>query len=111
MPSAILRIKTLTQLDNHSVELQTKANRVQAIYNCLQSYDYTNSGGSYPMPDFDWAIPTNGVSIRYRNSIGEIEYNYNPYSSLSPQDRIVFWKWIDKFIVQCLKNYDINYNL
>jgi len=109
MPSTIPRIKTTTQLDNHTVELQTKDNRASTIYNNLQSYDYDLVSPSKPMPNFVYSIPTNGKTIEYNNGYGEMYYDSSPYSVLSPEQKVVFWQWIDKAIVYGMKKYDKQY--
>ena len=60
MPLSIPRIKTTTQLDNHSVEIQTKDNRATTIFYDLSVYDYDPATASHPMPSFYYTIPTNG---------------------------------------------------
>ena len=109
MPAAIPRIKTTSQLDNHTVELQTKDNRASTIYNNLLAYDYDPATMSHPMPRFDYVIPTNGKIIHYENGFGEMYYDGTPYSSLSTEQKQQFWQWIDKAIVYGMKKYDETY--
>jgi hypothetical protein len=109
MPVSIPRIKTTTQLDNHSIEIQTKDNRATTIYNNLSVYDYDPATASHPMVTFAYSIPTNGKTIEYNNSYGEMYYDSSPYSVLSPEQKVVFWQWIDKAIVYGMKQYDKNY--
>ena len=109
MPATIPRIKTTTQLDNHTVELQTKDNRASTIYNNLLTYDYDPATMSHPMPRFDYVIPINGKIIRYENGFGEMYYDGIPYSSLSTEQKQQFWQWIDKAIVYGMKQYDKAY--
>ena len=109
MPASIPRIKTTTQLDNHTVELQTKDNRASTIYNNLVAYDYDPVSASHPMPDFDFYIPTNQKIIQYKNGNGEMYFDGSPYSVLSTAQKQQFWQWIDKAIVYGMKNYDKNY--
>lgn len=107
MPAPIYpRIKTLTHLDNHTVELQTKDNRAQAIWYDLNNYDYDPLTATHPMPHFDWNIPTTQVMISFDSGNGEMYYDGHGYSSLTTGQKQQFWQWIDKFIVACMKNYD-----
>jgi predicted lipoprotein len=109
MPTANPRIKTTTQLDNHTVELQTKDNRAATIYNNLQTYDYDPATASHPMVSFSWKVPTTNKTIELNTGAGEMYYDGTGYSSLSSEQKVVFWQWIDKFVAACLKNYDKNY--
>ena len=106
MPSTIPRIKTTTQLDNHTVEIQTKDNRAATIYNNLSSYDYDPATASHPMVTFAYSIPTNGKLIEYNSGYGEMYYDSTGYSSLTTAQKVIFWQWIDKAIAYGLKNYD-----
>jgi len=106
MPSVIPRIKTTTQLDNHSIEIQTKDNRATTIYNNLQSYDYDPVSASHPMPGWAYTIPTNKNRIVFEPGAGEMYYEGTPYSSLPSEDKVIFWQWIDKAIVYGMKQYD-----
>jgi hypothetical protein len=106
MPSVIPRIKTSTQLDNHSVEIQTKDNRAATIYNNLQSYDYDLVSPSKPMPGWTYIIPTNQKQIVYEPGAGQMVLNGIGYLSLTPEDKVIFWQWIDKAIVYGMKKYD-----
>lgn len=109
MPTILPRIKTLTQLDNHTVELQTKNNRALAIWNNLSTYDYDPASATHPMPNFTWNIPTNQAVIEYNSGYSEMYYNGTAYSGLTTAQKQQFWQWIDKFIVQAMKNYDKTY--
>ena len=109
MPATIPRIKTTTQLDNHTVELQTKDNRASTIYNNLQSYDYDPATASHPMPGWAYKIPTNQKNIAYEPGAGEMYYDSSPYSVLSSDQKVIFWQWIDKAIVYGMKQYDKQY--
>ena len=110
MPApAYPRIKTLTQLDDHTVEIQTKDNRAAAIFLDLSIYDYDPVTATHPMPDFDYIVPTNQKKITYKNANGEMYYDSTPYSSMNSSQKVVFWQWIDKAIVFGMKNYDKNY--
>jgi len=109
MPLTVPRIKTTTQLDNHSVELQTKDNRALTIYNNLSTYDYDPVTASRPMVNFSWQVPTNNKTIEFNAGAGEMYYEGTAYSSLSSEQKVVFWQWIYKFVAACLKNYDIYY--
>jgi len=103
------RIKTLTQLDNHTVEIQTKDKRAYSIYLFLTQYDYDIVSNTHPMPNWAYTIPTNKKIIRYENTFGEMAYDGNLYSSLSAEEKVIFWQWIDKAIVYGMKQYDKNY--
>jgi hypothetical protein len=109
MPVTIPRIKTTTQRDNHSVELQTKDNRAQTIYNNLQSYDYDPVSATHPMPGWGYIIPTNKKIIVYEPGVGEMILDSTVYSSLTPEEKVIFWQWIDKAIVYGMKEYDKAY--
>lgn len=111
MAATILpRIKGKTQLDNHTIELQTKDNRQFALYNFINTYDYTGTG-SFPMVAFSYKVPVNQKIISYEPGAGDLIYNGTPYPSLSSDDKVIFWQWIDKFVAACIKNYDKTYGL
>jgi hypothetical protein len=110
MPTpALPRIKTLTQLDNHTVELQTKDNRAYSIFQYLLQYDYDPASGGHPMPHFRYVVPTNGIKIEFDPGNSEMVYDGNPYSTLNSDQKAIFWQWIDRAIVIGLKNYDKTY--
>jgi hypothetical protein len=106
MPSVIPRIKTTTQLDKHTVEIQTKDNRASTIYTNLQSYDYDPATASHPMPGWTYYIPTTQKIIEFNFGYGEMYYDGSPYSVLSTEQKQQFWQWIDKAIVYGMKEYD-----
>jgi hypothetical protein len=109
MPSITPRIKTLTQLDNHTVEIQTKDNRAATIYNNLQSYDYDPTTATHPMQGWGYKIPTNKKTIVYEPGVGEMILDSTVYSSLTSEEKVIFWQWIDKAIVYGMKEYDKAY--
>lgn len=102
--------KTKVQLDNNTIDVQLKLIRAENSYNYIKDYDWTGVG-SAPMPDFEWAVPTTGKVMRYRNGIGQLEYDYIPYPSLGFEERVIFWQWLDKFVHQAILNYNKNYGL
>jgi len=110
MPApAYPRIKTLTQLDDHTVEIQTKDNRASTIFYDLSVYDYDPATATHPMPRFRYSIPTNGLIIEYDPVNSEMVYDGIPYSGLNSNQKVIFWQWIDKAIVFGMKVYDKTY--
>jgi hypothetical protein len=109
MPATLPRIKTLTHLNNHTVEIQTKDNRAATIYNNLLTYDYDPSSATHPMPRWSYLIPTTQKIINFDPGYGEMYFDASPYSVLSTAQKRDFWQWIDKAIVYGMKIYDETY--
>jgi len=111
MPSTTPRIKTTTQLENHTVEIQTKDNRAETIYNNLNTYDYNPVSASHPMVGFQYDVPTTKRKITFEPGAGGMQYDSTLYSGLTSEQKIIFWQWIDKAIVYGMKVYDETYGL
>jgi hypothetical protein len=91
----------------HSVELYNKAKAAQDAYQTLAQYDFEGTGF---LSGHTWTDPTGNI-YTYNNGAGEITFNSTVYSSLSSADKKLFFVYLKKFIVECLKKYDLDYNL
>ena len=109
MPALINRTFVEGQIvDHHEVELQNKSQRAAAAYNLIDTYDW-NGTGVMPSP-ITWTSPT-GKDFRFAAGTGELQYDSTAYSSLTPAQKREFFQYLPKFITECLKAYDDNYNL
>ena len=80
----------------------------QACYEALDQYNPTSAGA---MPDTSYRIPNTNNLVQYTSGGGEIKFNGNNYSSLSPADKKLVFKYLDALTKECLLQYDILYNL
>jgi hypothetical protein len=94
----------------HTIELLNKTKRANDAYFALAQYDFNGIGVFAAAAPFDWTDPVGNV-YRFSNGAGEILLNGNAYSALSSADKQQFFMYLDKFIVACMKQYDIDYNL
>jgi hypothetical protein len=91
----------------HSVELYNKAKAAEDAYLTLSQYDFEGVG---LLSAHSWTDPTGNV-YSFTSGGGEIVFNSTVYSSLTSAEKRLFFVYLDKFIVECMKQYDIDYNL
>jgi hypothetical protein len=99
--------KETDTVQRHTDFLSLKINIAASAYSALKDYNFNLSG---QMPNFSWTTPTSRA-IAYDSSAGELQYNSTGWSSLSSEDKAVFFRWLPHFMRECLKNYDITYGL
>ena len=93
--------------DAHSVELLNKAKAADDAYQALVTYDF---GGTGVLSAHTWTDPTGHV-YDFTTGSGEIRWDGTFYSNLNPSDKKLFFVYLRKFIVECMKRYDVDYNL
>ena len=94
-------------LDRHEIELQNKQLRAEMAFVMLNQYNWNTVGS---MPNVSWTAPTGRV-FEFNPGYGELYYNNIPYSGLGPDKKREFFRYLPKFIFECLKAYDDNYGL
>ena len=80
----------------------------QACYLALEQYNPTAAGN---MPSTRYRIPNTNNTVKFEFGAGEIQLNEIGYSSLTPADKKLVFKYLDALTKECLLNYDILYNL
>lgn len=93
-------------LDANDRYLQTYFNRENNSYNYLLSYDYD---GSSPMVNHTWTAPSGNV-FDFDTS-GGFSMDTTPFSSLTTDEKVIFFRYLQKFVGECIKNYNLTYNL
>lgn len=94
----------------HTIELLNKTKRANDAYLALAQYDFEGTGAFATGGPFNWTDPLGNV-YQFSNGAGEILLNGAAYSALSSADKQQFFMYLDKFIVACMKQYDIDYSL
>lgn len=88
--------------------IQASQNRAGNAFTLLSNYNYLGTTG--PMPDYTWTAPDNNV-FNYTLINGELSLNSVLYGSLTTPEKRIFFRYLQKFIGQCLKNYNDAYGL
>jgi hypothetical protein len=97
------------QFTDFHAELYYKMDIAQrACYQALENY---NPVGSGTMPGITFRIPNSANIIEYLAGGSEISLNGTAYSSLTPSDKKIVFKYLDALTKECLLQYDITYNL
>jgi len=109
MPALVVYQNRQKQYTDANAELYYKMNIAQqACYTALEQYNPTGAGN---MPSTSYRIPNSNNFVQFPFGSGEIYYNGNGYSSLSPEDKKIVFKYLDALTKECLQKYDITYNL
>lgn len=94
-------------LDANDRYLQSYFTRENNAYQYLINYTYP--GGS-AMVSHTWTAPSGNVfsfdvlgGIFLLDSVG--------FSSLSTSQKVIFFRYLQKFVGECIKNYNITYGL
>jgi hypothetical protein len=108
MPTLLNKTSQFEQIASaHSVELYNKAKAAADAYQTLSQYNFEGVGA---LSAHSWTDPTGNV-YSFTAGGSEIVFNSTAYSSLSSADKKLFFVYLNKFIVECMKQYDIDYNL
>jgi hypothetical protein len=108
MAAPINQTSQYQQIANaHSVELYNKAKAAEDAFQTLSQYNFEGIG---TLSAHSWTDPTGNV-YSYTAGGSEIVFNSTAYSSLTSADKRLFFVYLDRFIVECLKQYDLDYNL
>jgi len=91
----------------HSVELLNKNKMAEDAYQAIEQYNFEGTG---TLSSHSWTDPTGRV-YSYTSGAGEISFDGTAYSSLNPINKRAFFVYLKKFISQCMKRYDEEYNL
>jgi hypothetical protein len=91
----------------HTVQLLNKAKMADDAYITLVQYDFNGAG---QLTSHSWTDPT-GNTYEFTSGAGEIRFNSTGYGSLNPNDKKLFFRYLNKFVFQFLKKYDEDFNL
>lgn len=94
-------------IDANDRYLQNYSQRAADAYNYISNYTFP--GGS-AMVSHTWNAPTGNIFYLDMGA-GNIQMDSTPFSSLGTAQKVIFFRYLQKFIGQCLKNYNINYGL
>jgi hypothetical protein len=109
MPAPLIYQSRQKQHTDAHAELYYKMNiGQQACYLALEQYNPTGAG---TMNSTAYRIPNTNNFVQYTSGGGEIQFNGNNYSSLTPADKKIVFKYLDALTEECLRQYDITYNL
>lgn len=76
-------------------------------YQVIAQYDFEGNG---TLSGHSWTDPTGRV-YNFTTGAGEITLDTVPYSGLNPADKKAFFLYLNKFVIECMNRYDIEYNL
>jgi hypothetical protein len=91
----------------HTVNLLNKTKMAEDAYQTIAQYDFEGNG---PLSSHTWTDPTGRV-YGFTNGAGEITLDTVAYSGLNPADKKAFFLYLNKFVIECMNRYDIDYNL
>lgn len=94
-------------LDANDRYLQNYVARENNSYNYVFNYTF---GGSGAMPNHTWTAPS-GNFFRFDTSFGQFEMDSTAFSSMSANQKKIFFRYLQKFVGECIKNYNETYNL
>lgn len=94
-------------LDANDRYLQNYNQRATDAYLYISTYTFSPGGA---MIDCTWTAPTGNI-FKLDMFAGNLQLDSTPYSSLNTAQKIIFFRYLRKFIGQCLKNYNISNGL
>jgi hypothetical protein len=93
--------------DAHYLFTVHQAKIAETAYSKL---DTLSIPGGSSMPYFEWGCPTGEVFI-YSPGNGQLRLDGTDYSSLSPDLKIIFFRWLNHFMHKCMLKYNKEYGL
>ena len=93
-------------LDANDVYLENWFTRENNAYVYLNAYDFN---GSSPMVNHTWTAPSGNV-FAFDTSSG-FSMDTTAFSSLPTDKKVIFFRYLQKFVGECIKNYNLNYSL
>lgn len=94
-------------LDANDRYLQNYVVRENNSYNYVFNYTF---GGVGAMPNHTWTAPSGNVFV-FNTSFGQFEMDTTAFSSLTADKKVIFFRYLQKFVGECIKNYNLTYNL
>lgn len=93
-------------LDANDVYLETWFTRENNAYVYLNAYNFN---GSSPMVSHTWTAPSGNV-FAFDTLGGGFSMDGSPFSSLPTDKKVIFFRYFQKFVGECVKNYNIYYS-
>lgn len=107
MPSPLNQISPEKfALDANNRYLQNYSVRENNATLFLVNYNFN---GSSPMVSHTWTTPSGDVYFLDMIS-GQITWNSDPFASLDADKKRLYFRYLTKFVAQCLNNYNLTYN-
>lgn len=94
-------------LDANTVYLQTYQNRHDVAYTYLVNYTFPGGGS---MPDHNWIAPS-GNDFNFKTTSGNFEMDGTAFGAMTADQKKIFFHYLSRFVYECIKNYNLNYNL
>lgn len=94
-------------LDANTVYLQTYQNRHDTAFLLLSNYTFPGGG---PMLDYNWTA-SSGNNFNFKQSAGSFEMDSTAFGAMTADQKKIFFHYLSRFIYECIKNYNLNYNL
>lgn len=93
-------------LDANDRYLQNYLQRANDAYLYISTYQFNAN----PMVSFSWTAPTSNV-FSLDMMAGNLALDGQVIGSMTSAQKVIFFRYLKKFIGLCLKNYNQNYNL
>lgn len=93
-------------LDANDRYLQNYVVRENNAYTYLSNYNFNGVG---VMVNHTWTAPSGNV-FAFDTSSG-FSMDATAFSSLTTDKKVIFFRYLQKFVGECIKNYNLNYNL
>lgn len=94
-------------LDANDRYLQNYLTRENNAYQYLINYTFVGGGG---MVNHTWTAPSGNVFV-FDTSGGGFSMDATAFSSLAVDKKVIFFRYLQKFVGECIKNYNLTYNL
>lgn len=97
-------------LDANDRYLQTYETRAADAWKFLTVYTFNSN----PMVSHTWTAPDGsvfGFDASATSYVSALTFNSTVYSGLSTAQKVIFFRYLTKFVGECIKNYNENYGL
>ena len=94
-------------LDANDRYLQNYFTRENNAYVYLINYSFGGVGG---MVNHTWTAPSGNV-FAFDTLGGGFSMDTTAFSSLTTDEKVIFFRYLQKFVGECIKNYNLTYNL
>lgn len=94
-------------LDANDRYLQNYVVRENNSYTYVLNYDFNGAGA---MPNYTWTAPSGNV-FQFDTSVGQFQMDSTAFTSMTAPQKKIFFRYLQKFVGECIKNYNLNYNL
>lgn len=94
-------------LDANDRYLQNYNQRASDAWDYISNYTFSPGG---VMIDYTWTAPTGNI-FKLDMTAGNLQLDSTAFNSLNTPQKVIFFRYLQKFIGQCIKNYNQNYSL